>query len=559
MIRHTLALLGSACLGHWNGAFAQAPSITEYSVPTSGSSPECITSGPDGALWFTEYFGNKIGRITTEGVVSEYSVPTPTSEPYYITAGPDGALWFTESFGNKIGRITTDGVITEYSLPSAGSSPSGITAGSDGALWFTETSGVGRITIDGIVAEYPMPDVGGGITAGPDGALWLTDSSGVKRITTTGVVSEYLAPTAAQGFEPFPFAITTGPDGALWFTEDSGSSYPGGVVVPDHIARITTAGQVTEFPLSYTAGGPGVPEFITTGPDGALWFTGDYIDRITTSGVVTEYPVPTHISGLKGITVGPDGALWFTEFGGNKIGRAALTPVVSAPVNGASFASGGIVPGEIATLFGRDLTAATGINPASTLPLPVEFLKTSLLIDGSAVPLFAVDNVNGQQQINFQAPWELEGKTSATIQVVNNGVTSALLKATVVNAQPGIFFYTVSGNNFGVITHADGQLADAAHPATAGETVIIYCTGLGAVKQPQSDGVAASAADPTLTTAQVKIGGLKAAVDYSGLAPTFVGLYQVNVAVPAGVKSGSQTVVMTIAGIAGNSVLLPVQ
>ena len=61
--------------------------------------------------------GNKIGRITTAGVVTEYPVPTAGSYPGSITAGPDGALWFTEGAGNKIGRITTAGVITEYPVP----------------------------------------------------------------------------------------------------------------------------------------------------------------------------------------------------------------------------------------------------------------------------------------------------------------------------------------------------------------------------------------------------------------------------------------------------------
>jgi streptogramin lyase len=46
-------------------------------VPTAGSSPTSITVGPDGALWFTEQTGNKIGRITTAGVITEYPIPTP--------------------------------------------------------------------------------------------------------------------------------------------------------------------------------------------------------------------------------------------------------------------------------------------------------------------------------------------------------------------------------------------------------------------------------------------------------------------------------------------------
>ncbi len=55
-----------------------------------------ITAGPDGNLWFTERNGNKIGRITTGGVITEFTHSHRNSRPYDITTGPDGNLWFTE-------------------------------------------------------------------------------------------------------------------------------------------------------------------------------------------------------------------------------------------------------------------------------------------------------------------------------------------------------------------------------------------------------------------------------------------------------------------------------
>jgi virginiamycin B lyase len=93
---------------------ALAQTISEFPVPTTSSGPFVITTGPDGALWFTEATGNKIGRITTTGVITEFSIPN--RGPNSITTGPDGALWFTESGFNQIGRITTTGVITEFPI-----------------------------------------------------------------------------------------------------------------------------------------------------------------------------------------------------------------------------------------------------------------------------------------------------------------------------------------------------------------------------------------------------------------------------------------------------------
>src|SRR4249919_764973 len=94
-------------------ATAAGAAITEFALPNAGSLPNGIAAGPDGNVWFTEYSGNRIGRITPAGVITEFPVPTPDSQPNGIIAGPDKNLWFTELAGNKIARITPSGGITE--------------------------------------------------------------------------------------------------------------------------------------------------------------------------------------------------------------------------------------------------------------------------------------------------------------------------------------------------------------------------------------------------------------------------------------------------------------
>ena len=296
--------------------------ITEYALDWD-SWPADITSGPDGALWFTESmirpapFGYAIGRITTSGAITitEYAIPSGNAGDC-IAAGPDGALWFTE-FGG-IGRITTSGAVTEYTTFGY---PIGIAAGPDGALWFTEWNNIGRITAGGAITEYAIPTQNSAavsIAAGPDGALWFTerDANRIGRITTGGAVTEYVIPTQSSA----AVSIAAGPDGALWFTEFGG------------IGRITTSGAITEFAVPTASGRVGE---IAAGPDGALWFTefGNNIGRITTSGVITEYAMPPIADNEPygnpyGIAAGPDGALWFTIQPGGKIGRitTGLTP-----------------------------------------------------------------------------------------------------------------------------------------------------------------------------------------------------------------------------------------
>ena len=248
---------------------------------------------------------------------------------------------------------------------------------------------------------------------------------------------------------------------------------------------------------------------------------------------------------------------------GNMTSRAVsgVTPQFSASgiVNGASFVTGALVPGEIATIFGSSLTSANGMNLTSSLPLPGQFLNASVLINGSPAPLFAVDNVSGQQQINFQVPWELAGTNNAAVQVLNSGALSAAVNVPVAATQPGIVNYAANGSVYGVILHADYSLADSAHPAAAAEIVLVYCTGLGTVTPQPATGAGAPASSATTATPSVTIGGQKGVVSYSGLAPGFVGLNQINVQVPTGLSTGDQPVVIAIAGATSNSVLLPVQ
>ena len=106
----------------------------------------------------------------------------------------------------------------------------------------------------------------------------------------------------------------------------------------------------------------------------------------------------------------------------------------------------------------------------------------------------------------------------------------------------------------------------ADNPATAGTTtILIYCTGLGAVSANQpATGAPASLSPnelaPTTTPVTVSIGGMTQTASFAGLAPGFVGLYQVNALVPAGVASGSAVpVTITMGSVTSNTANIVVQ
>ncbi len=233
----TLLYVSKGSDGEEKGALqkiiAQAPNsqLVEYELPTSASQPGGIVAGPDGALWFVETAVNKIGRITTDGVVAEYPVPTPRAidtDQGFLAVGPDGALWFNEDLVNQIGRITTAGDVTEYKLPDEfkptreeDSPIRALVAGPDGALWVTSSSvnAIVKLTMDGrIAAKYGLPKAGSGpvgMAVGSDGALWFVESSAnqIGRMTLDGKLTEYALPENSKALR-----MTVGADKAMWFT-----------------------------------------------------------------------------------------------------------------------------------------------------------------------------------------------------------------------------------------------------------------------------------------------------------------------------------------------------
>lgn len=108
-------------------------------LPTA-SGPTGIAIGPEGDAWVTMTLANAVDRIAPDGTRTRFPLAAG-SEPQDIALGPDGAFWIAEYGAEKIGRMTTAGVVTnEYPAPSPGAEIGGITAGPDGNIWFTEAS-----------------------------------------------------------------------------------------------------------------------------------------------------------------------------------------------------------------------------------------------------------------------------------------------------------------------------------------------------------------------------------------------------------------------------------
>jgi uncharacterized protein (TIGR03437 family) len=238
---------------------------------------------------------------------------------------------------------------------------------------------------------------------------------------------------------------------------------------------------------------------------------------------------------------------------GGAIGQPQGLPALSdgTAVNGASFLKNvPIAPGGIVTIFGSNLAGAA--VSAAGPPYPLVLGDTSVTFNGISAPLFYVS----PGQINAQAPFEL-GTGTASLQVRRGATSSPTGFTTVANVSPGIFIMDQVTSQ-GAILHANYSLVAANNPARTGETLLVYATGLGPLQTPVRSGDASPAAS-TVFQSVVKIGGQFAAVSYSGLAPGFAGLYQVNVVVPPGLTAGNQNIQITINGFLSNMATVAVQ
>lgn len=267
-------------------------------------------------------------------------------------------------------------------------------------------------------------------------------------------------------------------------------------------------------------------------------------------------------SGFRVTTFGEDeaGELYVANAANGTIHRIDGTAVsaprfdASAVVNGASFAPG-LTPGSLATVFAAGVRDTAGITAATVLPLPTSLGGVSVTVGGIAAPIHAVANVNGQEQVNFQVPFEMRGRTAADVVVTRDGLSSSAVSVPVIDIQPAVFS--------GVVVHnADYSLATASNPLARGEYAFVYAAGLGAVTNQPANG-APGPLPPALalTTANVHvtIAGVDCPVQFAGLAPGYAGVYQVNFQVPQNVAGGTQPLVVSVGAVSSPAVQVAIR
>ena len=151
-------------------------------------------SGHDGAVYFIEDTGGRIGKMTRDGVLHELQIPDANSVPSAIASGPDASIYFSELAGGKIGKLKLDGSFEEYPLPSG--SPLSLAAGSDGNMWITVPREhlIYRMTSAGDFTAFRMGEQSSPsfIAAARDDYLYFSEPNGkIGRISTDGDIVEF--------------------------------------------------------------------------------------------------------------------------------------------------------------------------------------------------------------------------------------------------------------------------------------------------------------------------------------------------------------------------------
>ena len=246
-------------------------------------------------------------------------------------------------------------------------------------------------------------------------------------------------------------------------------------------------------------------------------------------------------------------------------GTIRAQPTISAGgVVDAAASKTPIAPGSYVSIYGASLTenytdSVTAALAPFALPLTMDGVTVSFDVPSAKISVPGHLTYVSPTQINVQAPWELQGQTSAQVKVTLYGYSYGNV-VTVPLADTAPQFFDIGGG-IAAARDQNNAIVTAANPVKRGQVVQLYMNGLGPVTNGPASGEFASSTALTYTKAQdtaLTIGGQPAQVLFTGLAPSFPGLYQVNAIVPAGISAGTVPISLTIAGATTKALTLPV-
>ncbi|HXI43940.1 MAG TPA: hypothetical protein VNH83_28415, partial [Bryobacteraceae bacterium] len=540
-------------------------------------------------LYFGDLSFNHIRKITPGGIISTIAgngqtayagegVPATSAQLFPLSLAVDhaGNIYVTDELNERVRKIDAAGIITTV----AGSGGTGFT-GDGGPAKAAQLFGPTGVAVDG------------------SGNLYIADAfnSRVRRVDKSGTITT-IAGNGSPDFsgdggpallsQLVPFRLATDNAGGILVTDvfndrirkltllvaarlviTAGDNQTGDAATQLAAPLVVTVTDSTGLPVSgvsvnfaVTLGTATVnPAAVVSGADGTastqliLGSTAGAVNVSASSGTLTPVSFSATITATGGV------ALPAISAGGVVGAGLSVPPVKSVSTNG------------ILSVFGSNFAPIgtfkkVGAGDLVNGQLPTIFEGVCVLVNSVRAPIFAVLS----NQINFQAP-QLPASGTVAVQVVANCGTASELNSdpqpvTAQAASPEFFYFqqTASGKNpIAAINATTGKYVGAAGllpgatfaPANPGDILTLYFTGGGTTNPAFAAGELPDKAARVTGATQVTVGGTavsSADVLYAGVAPSFAGLYQLNLRLSKDTPGGDQHVVLTIGGAASPAV-----
>jgi uncharacterized protein (TIGR03437 family) len=326
------------------------------------------------------------------------------------------------------------------------------------------------------------------------------------------------------------------------FAVSAGSPTPLEAVLVDDCGTPIVNGTVT---ATFSNGDPGV-DLLGIG-------NGHYVQTWTPVNPSDSLPGGNLSVALQGFA--PPLAAASTEVIGT-VAKDSLPAIATNGVINSFIAARGlpIAPGAVVQIYGSRLASGTAFGTITNGRLSTAVAGASVKIGGIDAPIAYASPT----QINVQVPSELQANRQYQVIVNTSGVYSKPEPINTIAAQPVLAAFA---DGRIIAQDVNYNLINAQNPAHAGDVITLYLTGMGATTPPVASGTLAPTS-PLATTVlqpQVSIDTTSADILFSGLTPGGVGLYQINIRIPAGIRTGDLQLVVSQSGITSNTAIIPVR
>ena len=517
--------------------------------------PAGITLDSSGKLYIADTVNYRIRTLSggllatiagngTSGYTGDGSAATSAelASPGAVAVDGSGNVYIADTGNHVIRKITGTTISTFAGNNTSGyqgdgglatgaelASPSGVAVDGSGNVYISDTGNnlIRKVdssgNINAVVGAKGTANTlnnPNGIAIDKNGFLYIADTNNHRILKWANNKLTTIAGTGVPGFSgdggpatqamlQYPRGIAVDAAGNLYIADSTNS----------RIRKITPDGTI-----------------VTIAGNGKLNYTGD-------GGPATK----AALYFPRGVVVDSQGNVYISDSSNQVIRELQGTyPAISdgGVTNAASFAQI-ISPGALATVWGSNLSAVTAVNSA---PWSTSFNGINVSVNGTNAPIYYVS----PNQINFQVPWGTPAGTTQVIVSVNGGASNTA-NVQAMTAGPGLFEFP--GTSQAIVENQDYTVNGPSNAAAGGTYIYAFFTGTGSVSPAQSDGVPAPSASLVVATSSysAKIGSATAQVQFAGLAPGFIGLGQMNIAVPTGLAAGTYPLTITLDGQTSNA------